>query len=164
MKKIKYEEPVGRLSELDDLYLDTIKKALDERNIYGILFYNNPPRLHPAAIVEGDNEPFLTAYMLKYENGKINYAPYDEDHEPLELQNEFCFTKEQYEQGALADLDQQNGSNWGAYFADESVWLNLKDLFNDEWDENNFSGARAYVYDDIYNSICRAINDCADEE
>ena len=69
-----------------------------------------------------------------------------------------------YEQGALADLDQQNDSNWRAYFADESVWLNLKDLFNDEWDENNFSGARAYVYDDIYNSICRAINDCADEE
>lgn len=164
MKRINYEEPIGKLSEMDDLYLDTIKKALEERNIYGILFYNEAPRLHPVAIVYRENEPPHTSYMLKYENGEISCATYDEDREPLELENEFCFTKEQYEQGVLADLDQLKGTNWGTYFADDSVWLNLEDLFSDRWDENNFSGARAYVYDDIYRSVCYAINECADEE
>ena len=164
MKRINYEEPIGKLSEMDTLYLEVIKKALEERNIYGILFYNDAPRLLPAAIVQGENEGAFTAYMLKCENGKISYAPYDEDHEPLDLENEFCFTREQYEQGVLADLDQQNDTNWMTFFEDKSVWLNLKDLFDDEWDDNNFSGARAYVYDDIYRSVCNAINECADEE
>jgi len=38
MKKIEYEEPVGKLSELDDLYIAKMKEVLKERGIYGILF------------------------------------------------------------------------------------------------------------------------------
>ena len=42
MKKIKYEQPVGKPSEMIDLYKAKIKEALDERNIAAIYFGNAP--------------------------------------------------------------------------------------------------------------------------
>lgn len=132
-EKIEYEEPIGKLSELDDLYIAKMKEVLKERGIYGILFENYPPHLSPVGVYYGANEPDNVAWMLKFE------------------------------QGFLADIDQQRESDWTDYFADKRVWMQVEDLM-DEDDEFNFSGGRAYLYDDIYDSICRAINECADEE
>lgn len=162
MKKIEYEEPIGKLSELDDLYIAKMKEVLKERGIYGILFENYPPHLSPIGVYYGANEPDNVAWMLKFEQGKIYLALYDENR-TFDLENDLCFTKEQYEQGILADIDQQRETNWADYFADKRAWMQVEDLMDDD-DEFNFSGGRAYLYDDIYENICMAINECADEE
>lgn len=162
MRKIIYEEQVGKLSELDDLYIAKMKEALGERNIYGILFYDNPPHYHPSGVYYGENDPNFVSYMLKFEQDRIYLALYDEDRS-LDSDKSVCFTKEQYKQGILAELDQEWGSDWAEYFANEDAWKQVEDLM-DEDDEFNFSGGRAYLYADIYECICETINECADEE
>ena len=160
MKKIVYEEPVGKLRELDDLYISKMKEALKERNIYGILFYDNSPHYHPSGVYYDENDPEFLSYMLKFEQDKIYLALYDEDRS-LNSDKAVCFTKEQYEQGILAELDQDWESDWAEYFADEDAWTQVEDLM-EEHDEFNFSGGRAYLYDDIYEHICETINEFVD--
>ena len=65
MKKIKYEEPVGKISEMIDLYRAKIKEALEERNI-AVVYFGNAPATNP------NDEDYFDCYeMLRYENGEM---------------------------------------------------------------------------------------------
>lgn len=68
MKKIKYEQPVGKPSEMIDLYKAKIKEALDERNI-AVIYFGNAPATNP------NDEDYFDGYeLLKYENGEMLLA------------------------------------------------------------------------------------------
>lgn len=161
MKKIEYNELVGTLRELEDLYIQKIKEALTERGIYGILFSDDRPACCAAGILQGADEPEYTFAMIKIEKGKLYVSLYDDEYENNYVENAVCFTAEQYKDGVLDKIDQQDDSNWAKYFADKNVWREVSDIFDYE---EECCGARAFVLDGIYKSVCIAINECADEE
>lgn len=160
MKKIEYKEPVGTLRELEGMQLKKIKEAFEDRNILGILF-EDCPAYSAAAILQGANEPWFTISMMKFEAGKVYVSLYDEKYEEAYVDTAVCFTKEEYEKGILQDLDEQNQTNWAKYYADERTWKEVEDMFDYE---EECCGARAFVLDGIYECVCKAINECTDEE
>ncbi len=161
MKKIEYESPRGTLRELEGMYLKKIEEAFEERNILGILFSDYSPAYCAAAIIQGAEEYWHTISMMKFENGKIYISLNDEEYEGAYVDTAVCFTKEEYENGVLRDVDNQYSTNWSKYFADERAWQEVGDMFDYE---EECCGARAFVLDNIYDCICSAINECADEE
>lgn len=160
MKKIEYEELVGTLRELEGLYYQKIKEVLTERDIYGILFSDDRPACCAAAILQGADEPEYTFAMVKIEKGKLYVSLNDDEYEDNYVENAVCFTAEQYKEGILDKIDQQDDSNWAKHFADIKAWRELSKIFDYE---EECCGARAFVLDGIYKSVCIAINECADD-
>lgn len=160
MKKIVYEEPIGKLRELEGIYLEKIKEALEERDIYGILFSDDRPACCAAAILQGADEPEYTFAMIKIEKGKLYVSLYDDEYENNYVENAVCFTAEQYKEGILGQIDQCDDSNWEKYFADKEAWREVSDIFDYE---EECCGSRALVLDNIYECVCTAINECANE-
>ena len=136
MKKIMYEQPVGKPSEMIDLYKAKIKEALDERNIAAI-YFGNAPATNP------NDEDYFDGYeLLKYENGEMLLAKADGlDDYP---EKSTVLTKEQVEAGALKN------SHFAVAYENADWCL---------WDDVEQEGANSW--DSLYYCLCEAINECA---
>ena len=139
MKSIKYEEPVGKISELIDLYRAKIKEALEERNI-AVVYFGNAPATNP------NDEDYFDCYeLLKYENGEMQLAVADGlDDYPDEST---ILTKEQGESGELK----------GCHFAE--AFANADWQY---WEDIEREGANSW--NSLYYCLCEAINEVAKQE
>ena len=143
MKKIKYEQPVGKLSGMIDLYRAKIKEALEERDIAVVYFGSNAPATNP-----NDEEGFLCFEMLKYVNGEMQLAEVNDwDNLGDSSEEPTILTKEQVESGKLDEC------HLAEAFAD-AAW--------EYWDDVAQEGAHSW--DSLYYCLCGAINECANEE
>ena len=139
MKNIKYEAPVGQISELIDLYRAKIKEALEERNI-AVVDFGNAPATNP------NDEDYFDCYeLLKYENGEMQLAVADGlDDYPEEST---ILTKEQVESGELKEC----------HFAE--AFANADWQY---WEDIEQEGANSW--NSLYYCLCEAINEVAKQE
>ena len=139
MKKIKYEEPICKMSEMVEAYRTKIKEALEERNI-AVVWFGNAPATNP-------NDEYFECYeLLKYEDGLMWLAQSNAEwNKNTDVST--VLTKEQVEAGAVNEYhfaETFNNAIW-------QMW---------EWVEEE--GANSW--DSLYYCLCEAINNCADED
>lgn len=152
MKKIEYEELVGKPRDLINKYREKIKKVFQERNIYGVIFPGRScPYFNYYAYKDWMEGPWLCLSLLKFENNEIYVSPPKEEFYDNCLSLGFCFTEEQFEQGILSDIDKQYNKKFVVEFSD--TWVTW-----DKMIEDNKKGKTA-LWAFLYECICDAIND-----